>query len=270
MTEQQIRDAFAPYKHAYWGVVGLYASGVNQEKYNFSCDNYHLLTALYFKILRAHGFQPSPGELDQYKRFVEACRVGVGLYCRFPDRVTDISEDEIYGICSQFPDHALEIAFRGERSFWSYNLQDFSAWTPSTWLGRFPSFVGYVRMAEFIKPTVASSLAAAIIMYCTCRAILDHFSVWPAILLFLFFEFYELYWIGGYLASALTSHGETSGKNESYVQSDVAKKHWIGKPVFWLWKKIMMMRYPGGYKDVATIYFPAGSPFITYAPQDFG
>ncbi len=99
MTEQQIRDAFIPYKHSYYGVVGLYPS-VNQGPNDWSNDNYHLFNALYEQVLNSWGYYLNFKEISDSVDFGNACEKQSGLYARFPSRMNDdISQDEIYGIC---------------------------------------------------------------------------------------------------------------------------------------------------------------------------
>jgi hypothetical protein len=224
----QIAADFGKYMHPVWGVVGLYPAG-NETAAVFTCDNYHCFTALYFRM-----FPALPGDLKNYLNFIKACAVDAGLFCRFPNRVTDISQDEIYGMCSVEPIVADVIESYGSSQWWSYNLVSPGKFTFDTFLGRFPCFVAYVKRSAGTFP-------------------------W----------FWQLYWFFGFIASAWTNETETSGKNLSYLQIPIMSKSLTGKLAVAIWRWKMKRTYPGGMRDVCKIYFPVGHPFTIHAPTDF-
>jgi hypothetical protein len=238
MTENEIRAAFAPYKHPYWGVVGRYPAG-HQDATTYSCDNYHLLTAIYFRILRSNGFSPNSQEMLSYNSFLEKCRLtqnGLSLFSRFPGRNTDVSEDEIYGMCYLSSSGAEHIHQWGDNKWWVYSINPLGAVTWQTknyFFGRFPCFTGYLKTATRSFPWL-----------------------------------WQLYWLFGFIASALTGITESSGKQESYVQIPIMEKCFLGGLGVRLWKKIMSVRYPGGYKQIATIW-AADHPMATFARSDW-
>jgi hypothetical protein len=227
----QVAADFGAYMHPVWGVVGLYKAG-NETAAQWTCDNYHLFTALYFRM-----FAPLPGDSAHYQTFIAACRIQSGLYARFPGRITDISQDEVYGICSSIPMVAALTNNYGSTNWWSYNLTAPGKFTLDTFLGRFPCFVTYV------KASASASLFLS--------------------------PFWSLYWFFGFVASAWTNESETSGKNLSYLQIPIMKKYLFGRFAIAVWRWKMKRTYPGGMRDVCKIYFPVGHPFTIHAPEDF-
>lgn len=244
----EIAAAFGQYMHPVWGVVGLYKGGTEDAK-TWTCDNYHLFTALYFRMYSA-----LPGDLDHYCKFLGACMVKTGLYARFPNRITDVSQDEIYGMCSissvSLPEAAkissvmlrtaqvpAEIETYGSSNWWSYDLTAPGKFTFDTFLGRFPCFIAYVKASAFVSSFL--------------------------------YPFSLLYWFFGFIASAFTNVTETSGKQLAYLQIPIMEKIFLGRIAVAVWRWKMKRTYPGGMRDVAKIYFPAGHPFTLYAPTDF-
>lgn len=234
MTEQQIRDAFTPYKHPVWGVVGVYpANGENKD--TFTCDDYHMMNSLYMHVLNSWGYGINFGELFSLGAFQSACVKVPGLIARFPSRMNDdISQDEIYGAISVGMTKTPEAY--GSQNYYCYYLADPGHFHWDYFFARYPSFVAYVRAAAG-KP------------------------IW----------FSQFFWCAGFLASALTSHSETSGKLLSYLQIPVMSKHWIPNQCIKLWKWGMMKHYPGGLQDIMKIYFASqpSHPFIACARGDF-
>lgn len=224
----QIEADFGKYMHPFWGVVGMYPA-YGEDKATFTCDNYHMFTALYFRMLT-----PLPGDVINYNHFLNSCHVVQGLYARFPGRITDISQDEIYGMCSIGPGFSNMIELFGSDHWWSYNLTTPGKFTLDTFLGRFPCFTGYVK-------TTAQK----------------------------FMWLWGFYWFFGFIASSFTNESETSGKLLSYLQIPVMSQTYLGKLAILIWRWKMKRTYPGGIKQVCGIYFPAGHPFTIHAPENF-
>lgn len=238
MNESDIRNAFAPYKHPYWGVVGVYPSNF-ENKDAFTCDNYHMFNALYWAILKSNGCFPLLSEISTTCSFVAVCEKIEGLYARFPTRMNDdISQDEIYGICNVSPADGIAVAEYGTnwKTLYCYWLANPNHWRWGYCFGRYPSFIAYVKAAAG-KP------------------------IW----------FSQFFWCLGFLASSLTSHSETSGKLLSYLQIPIMENHFLPRIVIRMWRFIMTKRYPGGLKEVMGIYFAAqpDSPFIKCARGDW-
>lgn len=232
MTEQDIREAFEPYMHPAWGVVGRYKAGT-ESKETFTCDNYHLLTALYFRILISWGFKPSQVELLKYAKFVNACTIQPGLMCRFPNRVSDVSQDECYGACSVFKSVAMDMNEFGSKHWYSYNLVNPGAFTFNTFLGRFPCFIGYIKTASKSFPML-----------------------------------WRFYWFVGFILSATTSLSESSGKQLSYLQIPIMKDTFIGRVGVSIWTRVMSLRYPTGFQAITTIW-ASDHPIAHFARSDW-
>lgn len=239
MTVDDIRNAFAAYKHPYWQVVGTQpANGEGQDIY--TCDNYHMMNTLYWLILKSNGFSQTSKEISQTVTFQLACEKQMGLYARFPSRMNDdISQDEIYGICLASPAGALDIEEYGAKlsQWWCYWLANPNHWHWDYFFGRYPTFIPFVK-AQASK------------------------SVW----------LWQFVWCIGFLLSACTSHTETSGKLLAYIQMNgKMNDKFFPKLAIKLWKHIMMNRYPNGMKDIYSIYFAdqPNHPFIQYARSDF-
>lgn len=231
-----IKEDFELYKHPYWGVVGLNPAG-NEKQTDYTCDNYHMLNALYWLVLYQNGTTANVDEIVQTTTFDIACEKLPGLYARFPSRMNDdISQDEIYGICQVDSMGAINIESYGSANWWSYWLANPNHWHWDYCLGRQPSFVAYIK-ASAGKPI----------------------------------PFSQFIWAIGFLASAFTGYTETSGKLLSYIQSHNMNSYFFPRQVVKLWKWIMMKRYPGGLNDIMKIYFAPqpNHPFITYSKGNF-
>lgn len=235
MTREEITSLFQPYKHSYWNIVGLYPS-VNQSKDDYSNDNYHLFNALYWRTLSSNGYLPDlKNETVQTINFNLACEKQDGLFARFPSRKNDdISQDEIYGICYGSPGDAENVCTYGSQNYWSYWLANPNHFRWQYFFGRYPCFIPYVK---------------------TCAGKPIPFS--------------QFLWCIGFLASSLTSHSETTGKLLSWLQIPVMQKHLFPRLTIKLWKRIMKYRYPGGMKDIMTIYFGPEHPFSLTSRSDF-
>jgi hypothetical protein len=231
MTDEDrlaISVAFQPFKHPFWKTVGLYrANGEGKDVY--TTDNYNLFTALYFRMFGALSFE----KID-YNDFVAASKIKDGLYCRFPGRVTDISQDEIYGMSSTSSLLSMSVSDWGSDHWYSYNLVEPEKFTFDTFLGRFPCFTAYMKAAAGK-----------------------------------FMWFWQVYWFFGFIASAWTNETETSGKLLAYLQIPVMQKTLVGKVAIPIWKWKMKRTYPNGLCEVCKIYFPAGHPFTVYAQKNW-
>lgn len=234
MTESEIRNAFASYKHPFWGVVGLYPSN-GEDKDTFTCDNYHFFNALYWRVLHSWGYDLNGTEVGEDYLFTKDCLKAPGLYSRFPSRMNDdVSQDEIYGICTVGPGEAGDVAKYGAKNLWCYNLAIPGKFKLNYFFARFPSFVAYVKACAG-KPIYFSQFA----------------------------------WCLGFLCSALTSHNESTGKLLSYLQIPIMEKKFIPKLAIIVWRVIMKKRYPSGAKELMKIYFGDNHPFINCARGDW-
>lgn len=226
-----ISQAFDPYRHPFWRVVGIKPAGT-EDRGIPTCDNYHLFTALYFRM-----FGGTVMERGLYLNFLTHCYVNYGLFTRFPGLKTDISQDEIFGIVSFAPKDAKAdqgTCEFGERRWWCYNVEDPTQFKFDYFFARIGIFVAYLKMRAR-KPAY----------------------LW------------QLYWFIGFVMSAFTDKTETSGKQLAYLQIPVMSATWSGRLAIWIWRWKMRRTYPGGMRDVCKIYFPPGHPFTVYAPEDF-
>lgn len=218
MNENEIRQAFQPYKHPYWGVVGRYvASGEGEDTY--TTDNYHFFNALYERVLNSYGYKFTDKEAHDYGMFYDGCVKEKGLFARFPTRMSDdISQDEIYGACySGMGEH---IEGYGEKNWWCYWLANPNHWHWTYFFGRYPSFNAYVK---------------------ACAGKPIYFS--------------QFLWCIGFLFSALTSHDETTGKLQSWLMIPIMRKYFIPRLAIMAWCVIIRIRYKDGIKDLMKIYF---------------
>lgn len=73
-----------------------------------------------------------------------------------------------------------------------------------------------------------------------------------------------------YLANCFEGHGHTSGKKSLWVaQKALYGKGFLITGAINLWRWAQQKRYPGGIKDVFTIYFGPDHPITRYSPNDF-
>lgn len=197
-----------------------------------TCDNYWLFTAVADRITDSQ--LTSTGTLAAY---YSGCQLSIGLYERFPASTDTLSQDEVYGQCYLDASKAYQVNAYAWYNWWSYNITHVGKWTLDSFLGRFPCFAAYVAASAGISP-----------------------------------GFSQIPWCLGFVASALTSRTETSGKMLAYLQIPTMSKYRLPRLAIAIWKKIMQHRYPGGFQEITTMYCASSSPnhpMVIYARPDW-
>lgn len=211
-----------------YGMVSIYnhdgAQGPN-------CDNYWLFTAIAMTLAK---FKSWPGAA----RFYLDSRIEQGLIRRFPERDSDVSQQELVGAACLDTAFAIQIEHYGVTHWWCYNAQNPGQFKINYFFGRFIDFVPIIREEAV--------------------------------------SFFDLLWLGkilwsiGLVTTTFSDYGDTSEKVYKWLQVEKMRgRHWITSLAIGLWVRLMQRKYPGGPKELFKEYFPAGHPFLTYAPEKF-
>lgn len=201
----------------------------HQGKNGPNCDNYWLFTAIARQLCEMTLWYDAVWFLDR-------CQIEYGLLHRFPGRTDDISQQELVGCAAMCPPFATGIHSYGITHWFCWNAENPGVFKWNYFYARFLDFIPFITMSAngFISPVG------------------------------------QLLWSAGVVTTTLMAYTNTSEKIYKWLQVEKVKgKHWITDGAIWIWKKLMQRKYPGGPKELFTIYFPPKHPCIKYAPTDF-
>lgn len=194
-----------------------------------SCDNFHLFSS---EAMLTAGWILWP----QYLTFFKACEVEPGLIKRYPGRMGGgISQDEMIGAATLDVLAADRLYQYGEAHHWYFN-PDATAFTLSNWYGRFLDFKPYIKMRAGYRLNIIDKIGWSIMT----------------------------------VLSPLSAESNTSGKLLKWSQlSSMQGNNWLCDMAIKFWKWKMTRTYPGGLKQLMSIYFPPTHPLVTYARNNF-
>jgi hypothetical protein len=166
--------------------------------------------------------------------FYMGCLREPGLIYRFPNVDSDVSQQEIAAAVSLFPEVFFFIY--GCNHSWCFNVQNPGHFTLNYWFGRFIDFPAFVKSQTT-----------------------GHLGVLG-----------QLLWSIAITTTTMTDYGNTSEKVYKWMQVEKMRgRHVLTNWAIQLWSKLMQKKYPGGPKELFSIYFPKEHPFIQYAPDQF-
>lgn len=223
------------YLHPVWGVVSNQPHEPGQLTHN--ADNLHLFTACAIRVAHAIGaVQDRDVLIESHLRFIRACEIESGLYRRFPGVEGSTSWDENIGIayCSQ--QYATSVLFYGFKTDWVWAQEKGAAWSFRRWAARNFGLIPYLR----------------------ARAGLTVGGV------------NQILWSLKAIGSALSGWGETSGKHMIWIQAEALREYPISRLGWFIAKEILARKYPGGPKEMLSIFYGEAHPIAGAAPSDWG
>jgi hypothetical protein len=174
------------------------------------------------------------GNWPLYPEFFDAAEVPGknGLFHRYPGDPGEISADEIIGAATLDRDVAQSIWLYGWKHWWVFQPQG-GKFVWASWMARFVNLPAYVA-------------------HCAGKGMDGLEGLWA-------------------LACVLSVFSSgTSGKLLMWVQIQKVQGHYAACDLairFWKWR--MRKQYPGGLKEVMTVYFGPQHPFAQNAPGCF-
>lgn len=225
-------EAIKPYREPEYGLVGLVP---NPPKH--STDNALLFHATLISLLT-----PEEREIEKpvFEAAVLACEFVPGRYGRYPGDTENDAWDNLVGIA--YASYVLDLPFAadiyqyGHTTGWVWNNADPGKWTGASYLGRYPTFIPFLKTAA-----KAGGLN----------------------------PFAQMMVSGGYLSNWFEEKAATSGRLLLRLQAECLCHHGpISDAGIHVWKKRMKQLYPGGYRELMGIYFGQDHPFTQYAPSE--
>lgn len=189
-------------------------------------DNGVLFTSQYYLLLAHYGCSMPREEF--YDTMGRTTRDG--NITRWPGNTAQEGPDDYIGLCAASrcwgTNHASLIYAYGRKHFWNYNTENPGKFTFTSWLGRQPGLIGFIK-------------------YCAGRVMSP-------------LEFLALH--VGILISAFGKKEETSDKLLALTMLEVLKDHWIFRPIntFYLWR---IRQVYGSVNNLVRAYFGPAHPF---------
>lgn len=164
-----------------------------------------------------------------YQNLAE-CQVVPGLYKVDPHRIQGMTPDNIVGYISIL--YSPEIYHYGLTTFWSYDCTAPYKFSLKYCVARFPGFVSFIKLSA-----------------------VQDISIFGHIAIFLSAIF-----------NTLSQYDNASDKCLQYLLNKrLTENSWTVRS----WKYLMMRKYPGGLKELYSIYYGKDHPFTKYAPTQF-
>lgn len=167
--------------------------------------------------------------------FYNNCCVQPGLVRRHPG-ANDTSQQELAACTTLSLNIELDIEEYAEANGYCFNIAKPGTFSWTYFFGRFIDFPPFIQMQ-------ANQ--------------------------FIFFG--QLLWSIGLITTTLSPYGDTSEKVYKWMQvNQVAGKRWVFcNLAVYVWIFLMQRKYPGGTRELFSVYFPKNHPFIQYAPNVF-
>lgn len=253
-----LAEALQAYQHPAYRVVSICVPKTRDKE----IDNYSLMTAHAVDLLdRLDDEQGAHEQATWGMAFARACmnEGENGLLRRYPQWPGETSWDEMIGAAfTAWYACEFDIPFSmmeyGLRSDWSWNAERPSEWSFHTWLARNLMLTPMLRGAshfgeDFVrKPT---SLTVGVVSQLQ----------WSAGLLL---SFFDPSWKE---RRVFTAKGNTSGRLLCHVQlrpmQDIS---WITQTAVLIWRAGMRRIYPGGRRELFSIFLPPDHPLAAYQP----
>lgn len=210
-------------------------------------DNLPVHTAVFLECL--NDATSIAREEDGIRTYLDSCEVKEGVYRRYFGATDENSVDNLVGCLAMaarlhLPEIARGIYNHGVTHSWTYSCLDpemrFRLWDKATYqpfFGRFPGIVPMVKIAAGVEIGFLSQVA------------LNQSFVW---------------------AASLGPRTDVGNRILSWLIARVCYGRYalVDKGIR-EWRKIMRTCYPGGMREVLSLYHGANHPFAKFAPEDF-